>query len=106
MRDILQSLGPVVSLQPVSTDVPCLLRTMNASCVKVTAQSVSHSGTTPIKVRRKPGIRCPLSGNNSGRWGKSRSPVPVDFSFFPVSAPTVTFGAALSMLTTGASVEK
>ena len=41
-RDICQSLGPVASIQPVSTAMPCLLRTMTASCVKVTAQSASH----------------------------------------------------------------
>ena len=39
--DILQSLGPVTSHQLVSTDVPCLLHTMTALCVRVTAQLVS-----------------------------------------------------------------
>ena len=32
-----QILGPVDSREPVSTDLPCLLRTMTASHVKVTA---------------------------------------------------------------------
>ena len=38
-RAIFQSWGPLLSCQPVSTDVPCLLRTMTESRVKVTAQS-------------------------------------------------------------------
>ena len=49
-RDICHILGPVASRQPVITDVPCLLRMVTASRVKVTAQSESHRGPTPIEV--------------------------------------------------------
>ena len=96
----------MASLQPVSTDVPFLSRTMMASRVKVTVQSASYSGPTHNKVRRKPGTRCPLIGNPDGRWGKSRSPVPVDCWVFPVAVPTITFGAVRSMLTSGESMAK
>ena len=58
-RAIRQSRVPVESRQPVSTDVPCLSRTMTASRMKVNAHSASHRGPTPIKVWRKPVIRCP-----------------------------------------------
>ena len=95
----------MASLQLVITAVPCLLRTVTASRVKVTVQSESHSGTTPTKVWRKPGMRCPFIGNPDGRWVKSRSPVSVDCWVFPVAVSTVTFGAARYMLTTGASKE-
>ena len=106
MRDIHQSLGHVASHQPVSIDVPCLTRTISASRMKLIAQLASHSGPTHIKIWRNPCIRCPLSGNPGGRWGKARYLVPVDCWVFPVDAPTVYFGAARSMLTTGAYVEK
>ena len=76
-----------------------------ASHVKVTVQSASQIGYTPIEVWRKPGMRCPLIGNPNGRWGKSKSPVSVDCWVCPVAVPTVTFGAEKSMLTIGASVE-
>ena len=66
-RDISQSLVPVASHQLVSTAVPCLLRKMTASHVKVTALSASQREPTPIEVWRKPGIRCPLIGNSDGR---------------------------------------
>ena len=56
-RNIRQSLGPVASRQPASMAVPCLLRTMTDSRVKVTAQLASHMGLTPIKVWWKPDIR-------------------------------------------------
>ena len=79
---------------------------MTASRVKLTVQSVSHSGPIPIKVWRKPGIRFPFIGNPDGRWGKARSPVPVDCWVCPVDVPTVTFFAARYMLTKGASVAK
>ena len=105
-RDTRQSLGPVASRQPVSTDVPCLLRTMTASRVKVTAQSASRRAPTPIKVWKKPGIRCPLIGNPYGRWGKARLPVTADCWVCPVAVTTVTFGDTRSMLTTGAAVKK
>ena len=105
-RAILQSLDPVASRQPVSTGVPCLSRTMMASRVKVTVQSESHRGPTPIKVWQKPDTRCTLIGNPDGRWGKSKSPVPVDFWVCPVDMPTLTFGSVRSMLTTRESVEK
>ena len=49
---------------------------------------------------------CPLIGNPDGRWGNSRSPVPVDFCFCPVAVPTLTFGVARYVLTTGSSMEK
>ena len=96
----------MASLQLVSTAVPCLLRTVTASRVKVTVQSESHSGTTPTKVWRKPGMRCPLIGNPDGRWGKPRSFFPVDCCVCPVAVHTVTFGATQFMLTTGESMEK
>ena len=51
-------------------------------------------------------MRCPLIGKTGGRWGNSRSPVPVYFWVCPVAAPTVIFGAERSILTTGASKEK
>ena len=86
--------------------MPCLLRTMTALRMKVTVHLASHSGITPIKVWRKSGIRCPLSGKPGGIWVKARSPVPVDFWVFPFSVHTVTFYASLSILTTGASVAK
>ena len=60
VRDILQSLGPVASHQLLSTAVPCLFYKMTASRVQVDARSVSHSGTSPIKVLRNPGIRNPF----------------------------------------------
>ena len=105
-RAIIQSLEPLASHQPVSTSVPCLSHTMTDSRVKVTVHSASHSGPTPTKVWRKPGMSCPLTGNPNGIWGQSSSPVPVDCWVFPVAVPTVTFGAARSMLTTGASMAK
>ena len=52
------------------------------------------------------GMRCTLIGNPDGRWGKSKSPVPVDFWVCPIAVPTFTFGAERSMLPIGASVEK
>ena len=50
-------------------------------------------------------MRCPLIGNPDGRWGKSKSPVPVDCWVLPVAVPTLNFGAERSMLTIGESVE-
>ena len=96
----------MTSRQPVSTAVHCLSRTMTALRVNLTVQLASHSGPTPTKVCRKLGMRCPLIGNPDGIWGKFRSPVPVNCWVCPVAVPTVTFGAARSMLTTGASMEK
>ena len=66
---------------------------MTVSRVKVTVKSASQFGTTPIKVWQKPSMRFPLIGNPDGRWGKSKSPVPVDCWFCPVDVPTLTFGA-------------
>ena len=63
-------------------------------------------GLHAYKVWKKPGIRCPLIVNFYGRWDKARLPVPVDCFVCPVSVPTVTFGAARSMMTTEASVAK
>ena len=92
----------MASCQPVSTDAPCLSRTMTAPRMKVTVQSESHSWPTLTKVWQKIDMRCPLILNPEWIWGKSRSPVPVDCWVFPVAVRTVTFGAARSMLTTGA----
>ena len=80
-RDIFQSRGAVDSRQPVSTAVPFLPCRMTASRVKVTSQSASYRGPTPIKVWWKPGIRCPLIGNSDGIWGKAKSPIPAGFFF-------------------------
>ena len=96
----------MASRQPVSTGVPCLSCTMTDLRVKANAKSASHSKPTPIKVWRKPGMSCPLIGKPNGRWGKSKSPVPVYCWVFPVAVPTLTFGAERSMLTTGVSAEK
>ena len=74
--------------------------------MKVTVKSSSQSGPTPIKVCRKPGMRCPLMANSDWIWGKSNSPVPVDCWVCSVDVPTLNFGAKRSMLTIGASVEK
>ena len=74
--------------------------------MKVTVQSASQIGPTPIKVCQKPGMRCPLIGNPDGIWGKYRSPIPVYCWVCPVTVPTVTFGAVRSMLITGASMAK
>ena len=79
---------------------------MTALRVKVTVQSESLSGPTHINLWRKPGMRCPLIVNPNGIWGKSKSPVPVDFWVCPVDVPTLIFGAERHMLTIGASVEK
>ena len=105
-RDILQNQVPVDSRQPVSTAVPYLLRTMTASRVKVTVKPASHRGPTPITVWRKLDIRCPLVVNSNGRWGKAKFPVPADCCVCPVAVPTLTLGAAWSILTTRASTEK
>ena len=94
------------SHQPVITSVPCLSRTMTDLRVKVTVQLVSHKGPTPIKVWRKPDIRCPLVVNSDGRWGKAKLPVPAYCCVCPIVVPTVTLGAAQSMLTTVASAAK
>ena len=79
---------------------------MTALHVKLTAQSASHRGTTPIKVWLKPVMRFPLVGNSDGIWGKARLTVPADCWVCPIAVPTFTFGAERSMLTIGASVEK
>ena len=92
----------MASRQPVSTAVTCLLPTMTASRVKVTAQLLSHWGPTPIKVWQKPVIRCPLIRNSEGRWSKAKFPVPADCCVCLVAVTTVTLGAARYMLTTGA----
>ena len=74
--------------------------------MKVAVQSASQSVPTPIKVWRNPGMRCPLIGNPGGRWGKFKSPVPLDCWVCPVAVPTLTFGSERSMLTMGAYVAK
>ena len=73
-REILQSCFPEASYHLVRTGMPCWLRTITASCMKVTVQSASQGGPTPIKVWRETGIRCPVIGNPDGRWGK-KSPL-------------------------------
>ena len=98
---ICQSQVPVDSRQPVSMDVPGLLRTVTSLHVKVAAHSVSHRVPTPIKVWHNPGIRCPLIGNSDGRWGKSKLPVPAYCCVCPVAVPTLTLGAARFMLNIG-----
>ena len=85
--------------------MPCESRTITAARVNVTVQSASHSGPTPIKVWRNPGMICPVTGNPEGSFGRFNSPVPVEFWDWPVAVPTVTFGAERSMLTMGASAE-
>ena len=72
--------------------MPCWSRTMTASHMMVTVQSASQIGPTPIKVWQKLCMSCPLIVNPDGRWGKSKSPVPVDFWICPVAVPTLTFG--------------
>ena len=47
-----------------------------------------------------------MIGNPDGRWGKSKSPVPLDCWVFPIAVPTLAFRAERSMLTIGALVEK
>ena len=74
--------------------------------VKVTTQSESHRGTTTIKVWQKPGMRYPFLGKYDGRWCKAKFTVPDDCCVCPVDIPTVTLGAARSMLTKGASAAK
>ena len=100
--EIHKSQGPVDSRQLVSTALPCLSITMTALRVKVTAQSVSNRGPNPIMVWRNPGMRCPLLRNSDEILGKDKLPVPADCCVCPVAVPTVTLGAARSMLTTGA----
>ena len=105
-RAILQSRGPEASRHPVSTGVPSWFCKIAALRVKMTVQSASQSGPTPIKVWWKPGMKCPLIGNHDERWGKFKSPVPVDCWFCPVVVPTLTLRAEKLMLTMGASVAK
>ena len=80
--------------------------TITAARVNVTIHSASHSGPTPIKVCWNPGMICPVTGNPEGSFGIFNSPVPVDFWYWPVAVPTVTFGEERSMLTMVASAEK
>ena len=80
--------------------------TFTREAVKVTVQSASKSGSTHIRVWRKPDIICPMIGNPEGIWGKFKSPVPVDCFVWPVAVPTLTVGAERLMLTMGASAEK
>ena len=74
--------------------------------MKVTVKSESQSGSTPIKVWRKPGIICPVIGNPDGIWGKFNSPMPVDCYVWPVAVPNLTVGSERLMLTMGASAAK
>ena len=105
-RVILQRHGPEFSRHPVSTGVPRVYRTITASRVNVTVQSVSHSGPTHIKVWRKPGIICTVIDDSDGGWGKFKSPVPVDCFVWTVAVPTLTVGAERLKLTIGASAVK
>ena len=104
-REIIQSQVPVDSRKPLITAVPCLSFTMTALKVKVTAHWASHRGSSPIKVWRKPGMRCLLVINSDGRWGKAKFTVPADCCVCPVAAPTVILGTARSMLITGELAE-
>ena len=105
-RDILQSCGHEASRHPVSTGVPWVSLTITDSRVKVTVQSASQSGPTPIKVWQKPDIIFPVIGNPDGIWGKCKSHVLVDWCVWPVSVPTLTVGSERLMLTMGESAEK
>ena len=105
-RAILKSRGPEASRHHVSTGMPCWSRTIKASRLKLDVQSASQSGTTPMKVWRKPGMRCPLIGNPDEIWGKFKSHFPVGCWVFPIAVPTLTFGDKRLMLTIGASVAK
>ena len=69
-------------------------------------QSASQSGLTLIKVWRKTGMRCHCIVNPDGRWGKSKSPDPVEFLVCPVAVPTLTFGVERSLLNIEVSVAK
>ena len=80
--------------------------TIIAARVNVTAQSVSHSGPTPIRVCRNPGMICPVTGNPEGSFGRFNSPVPVEFCDGPVAVPTINFGYEQSILTIGEYAEK
>ena len=79
--------------------------TITAARVNVTVYSASHSGPTHIKVCWNPGMMCPVTGNPEGVFGRFNYHVPVEFWDWPVSVPTVTFGAERSILTIGASAE-
>ena len=105
-RAILHRRGPEALRHPISTDVPWVSRTITDSCVKVTVQSASQSGTTHIRVWRKPGIICPIIGNPDGSWGKFKSPMPVDCCVWPVTVPTLTIWAERLMLIMEASAAK
>ena len=98
-RAILQSRSPEALRNPVITGVPSWSRTISDSRKKVTVQSASQSEPTPIKVWMKPGIRYPVIGNPDGRWGKLKSPVPVDCWVCPVPVLNLTVGAERLMLT-------
>ena len=86
--------------------MPRVSFTNNASRVKVTVQSASQSGPTPINVWQKPGIICPVIGNPDGSCGKFKSPVPVGFCVWTVAVPTLTVRANRSTFTMGASTAK
>ena len=105
-RVILQRYGPEFSRHPVSTGIPRAFPTITAAHVNVTVQSASQSGPTHIKLWRYPGMICPVNGNPEGSLGGFNSPVPVDCWDWPVTVPTVTFGAERSTLTMRASSEK
>ena len=105
-RAILQRCGPDLSRHPVSTGMPRASLTITAAHVNVTVQSASHSGPTNIKVCLKPGTICPVTGNSEGSFGIFYSPVPVQYCYWTVAVPTVTFGSERSMLTMGESAEK
>ena len=94
------------SRQPVSTAVPCLSTTITVFYVKVNAQLASRRGPTPIKVWRKPGMRCPLVGKSDGIWGKAKLPFPADCFVCPIAMPTLALGSAQSMLNTGSLASK
>ena len=47
-----------------------------------------------------------MIGNPDGRWGKFKSPVPIDCCVCPVAVPTLTVGTERSVLTMGESAAK
>ena len=73
-----QRLGLECSRHPVINGMPRASLTTTDAHMNVTVQSPSHSGPTPIKVWRDPGIICPVTGSPEGGFGIFNSPVPVD----------------------------
>ena len=79
---------------------------ITAAHVNVTVQYASHSGPTPIKLCRNPGMICPVTGNPEGSFGRFNSHVPCDCWDWPVDVPTDIFGAERSTLNMGVYAER